>query len=222
MTFMDENTAAEVKKRLGELTGPVKIVYFKENLLCHTCGPAEDFYKEVAALSDKISLEVYNRVTDAEKAAAYGVSLTPAAVIEGPAGARVRFYGIPAGYEFVSLLEALKNSASQPSTLQAETLAAVGALTAPVTIKVFVTPSCPYCPPAVVLAHKFALASPHITAEMVEASEFQDLAAKYEVSGVPHIVVNEKLSLVGAQPESAMLAAVLQAAGGGPAAGRTV
>jgi glutaredoxin-like protein len=212
MTFMDQQTADEVKKRLEGLGSEVKIVYFKENLLCETCGPAEDFYREVASLSGKVKLEVYNRVTDAEKAAAYGITLNPAAVIEGPKGARVRFYGIPAGYEFVSLLEALRNSAGAASDLQPETLSALGGVTRPVNIKVFVTPTCPYCPSAVVLAHKFALASQQVTAEMIEASEFPGLSEKYGVSGVPQIVVNEKISLVGAQPESAMLSAVLQAA----------
>jgi glutaredoxin-like protein len=212
---MDQKTAEEVKKRLEALESEVKIVFFKEALLCRTCGPAEDFFKEVSALSPKVKLEVYNRVTDTEKAAAYGVTLTPAAVIEGANGARVRFYGIPAGYEFVSLLEALKNSAAPAQELQAETITAIGQLKAPVNIKVFVTPTCPYCPAAVVLAHKFALASPQITAEMVEATEFPELSAKYEVEGVPKMVVNEKTGLVGAQPEYALLKAVQEAAGNG-------
>jgi glutaredoxin-like protein len=124
----------------------------------------------------------------------------------------VRFYGIPAGYEFVSLLEALKNSAAPGTDLQPETVQALAGVAKPVNIKVFVTPTCPYCPSAVVLAHKFAVQSPQITAEMVEAGEFQELAAKYEVAGVPQLVFNEKVSLVGAQPESAMLKAVLEAA----------
>lgn len=208
MAFMDQQTADEVKKRLEALEGEVKLIFFKESLLCQTCGPAEDFYKEVAGLSAKVKLEIYNRVTDTEKAAAYGVTLSPASVIEGPKGGRVRFFGIPAGYEFVSLLEGLKNSAAASTDLQPETVAALAALTAPVNIKVFVTPTCPYCPAAVVLAHKFALASPQITAEMVEATEFPELADKYGVEGVPKIVVNEKVNLVGAQPEQAMLKAV--------------
>ncbi|MCM2267298.1 MAG: thioredoxin family protein [Elusimicrobiales bacterium] len=208
MAFMDQQTADEVKKRLDALETEVKIVFFKETLLCQTCGPAEDFLKEVAALSPKVKLEVFNRVTDTEKAAAYGITLSPAAVIEGPKGARVRFFGIPAGYEFVSLLEALKNSAAPGTDLKPETLAALAAVAAPVNIKVFVTPTCPYCPAAVVLAHKFALACPQITAEMVEATEFPQLAEKYAVEGVPKIVVNDKVHLVGAQPEPAMLKAV--------------
>jgi glutaredoxin-like protein len=213
MGFMDQQTADEVKKRLEALAGEVKIVFFKENIICQTCGPAEDLYKEVAALSAKVKLEVFNRVTDTEKAAAYGVALTPAAVIEGANGARVRFYGIPAGYEFVSLLEALKNSAVTAQELAPETLAALADLKSPVNIKVFVTPTCPYCPSAVVMAHRFALASPQVTAEMVEATEFPELSDKYEVSGVPKIVVNDTVHLVGAQPEPEMLKAVLGAAG---------
>jgi len=208
MAFMDQQTADEVKKRLEALEGEVRLIFFKESLMCQTCGPTEDFYKEVAGLSSKVKLEIYNRVTDTEKAAAYGITLSPAAVIEGPKGGRVRFFGIPAGYEFVSLLEALKNSASASTDLQPETVAALAAVTSPVNIKVFVTPTCPYCPAAVVLAHKFALASPQITAEMVEATEFPELADKYGVEGVPKIVVNEKVNLVGAQPEQAMLKAV--------------
>lgn len=211
MALMDQATAEEVRKRLDALEAEIKIVLFKETLMCQTCGPAEDFFRELGALSPKLKVEVYNRVTDTEKAAAYGVTLTPAAVIEGPKGARARFYGIPAGYEFVSLLESVKNAASPSVDLQPETLAALAALKSPVNIKVFVTPTCPYCPSAVVLAHKFAFASAQVTAEMVEAGEFPQLAAKYEVAGVPLIVFNDKLRLTGAQAESSMLKAVLEA-----------
>ncbi len=214
MAFMDSGTSEEVRKRLAELPPGVKIVFFKEMLVCATCGPAEEFYRELAALGPGLTLEVYNQVTDAAKAAAYGVTRVPAAVVEGPNGARARFYGIPAGYELVSLLEALKNSAAPSQDLRPETLSALGALKAPVNIKVFVTPSCPYCPSAVALSQKFAMASPLVTAEMIESAEFPELADRYGVAGVPHIVVNEKDSLVGAQSEEALLKAVTGAAGG--------
>ncbi|HBA60681.1 MAG TPA: glutaredoxin [Elusimicrobia bacterium] len=211
---MNEETAKEVKIRLEALASEVKIVFFKEMVVCQTCGTAEDFYKELASLSPKLKLEVYNRVIDTEKAAAYGITESPSAVLEGPNGARVRFLGIPSGYEFVSLLEGLKNSAAAAQELSPETLAALAGITKPVNIKVFVTPTCPYCPAAVVLAHRLALASPNITAEMVEATEFPAMATKYRVEGVPKIVVNEKTELIGAQPESAMLAAVLASIAG--------
>ena len=200
MKFMNEQTAQEAKKRLDSLGAEVRIIFFKEALLCQTCGTAEEFYGELAGLSGKLKLETFNKVTDTAKAAAYGITEVPAAVIEGPNGARVKFLGIPSGYEFVSLLEALKNSALPAQELKPETIVALNAITSPVNIKVFVTPTCPYCPPAVVMAHRFALVSPWITAEMIEATEFPALSDKYEVAGVPQIVVNETVKLVGAQP----------------------
>jgi predicted DsbA family dithiol-disulfide isomerase len=57
----------------------------------------------------------------------------------------------------------------------------------------------------VLLAHKLALASEHITADMVEVSEFPHLAAKYQVYGVPRTVINEVIQIEGAVPENALI-----------------
>jgi len=70
---------------------------------------------------------------------------------------------------------------------------------------VYVTPTCPYCPRAVLLAHKLALASDLVTADMVEATEFPHLANKYHVYGVPRTVINEVIHIEGAVPEGALL-----------------
>jgi predicted DsbA family dithiol-disulfide isomerase len=50
-----------------------------------------------------------------------------------------------------------------------------------------------------------AFASPHITAYAVEATEYPDLARKYQVSGVPKTVVNDQVEIMGALPESAFI-----------------
>ncbi len=57
------------------------------------------------------------------------------------------------------------------------------------------------------------MASDHITADMVESSEFSFLAVKYNVHGVPHTVINEQHSVVGAEPEMELARAVLKAIG---------
>ncbi len=78
-------------------------------------------------------------------------------------------------------------------------------------IKVFVTPSCPHCPRAVTLAHRMAIASPHIQATCIEASEFIDLAQRYRVTGVPKTVVEgTNIEILGAVPEDTFVATVLQ------------
>ena len=76
------------------------------------------------------------------------------------------------------------------------------------------TPTCPYCPRAVLTAFRFAMESEEGAASMVEASEFPHLANKYQVSGVPHTVIGKRPQpMIGAYPESAaadMLVAVAQ------------
>jgi len=68
----------------------------------------------------------------------------------------------------------------------------------PVHIQVFVTLTCPHCPAAAAVAHKLAIESDMIKADIIEAGEFPALAQKYNVIGVPKIVINEKVEFVGA------------------------
>ena len=83
-------------------------------------------------------------------------------------------------------------------------------LRAPVNLQVFVTPTCPYCPRAVLTAFRFAMESKLVTAAMVEATEFPQLANKYQVSGVPHTVIGESPQpMIGAYPEAAAVDMVL-------------
>ena len=76
----------------------------------------------------------------------------------------VRFYGIPSGYEFASLLHAIKLVASAEPALDQTTIAFLDTLTEPAHIQVFVTPTCPYCQTSVMLGHKMAVASPMVRA----------------------------------------------------------
>ena len=96
----------------------------------------------------------------------------------------------PAGYEFASLVQAVLLVGGAAATLSAESLALVAAVGSPVTVRVFTTPTCPHCPRAVSVAHEMAFANPNITAYAVEATEFPDLARRYQVTGVPKTVVN--------------------------------
>jgi glutaredoxin-like protein len=90
--------------------------------------------------------------------------------------------------------------------LNQKTLEALASLPGPIAIQVFVTPTCPYCPRAVLLAHKLAMASDKVTASMVEATEFPHLANRYQVYGVPRTVVNDVIHVEGAVPEQMLMA----------------
>jgi glutaredoxin len=81
-----------------------------------------------------------------------------------------------------------------------------------VLLQVFVTPTCPYCPQAVVLAHQMALESPMVEAEMVEAMEFPELSNQFGVSGVPQTTINSGAgTVIGAVPEDSLLVEIQEA-----------
>jgi glutaredoxin-like protein len=201
-----------------ELVSPVKILMFTQSVECQFCAETRQIVEEVAALSDKITAEIYNFVSDKAMADLYGIDKIPAiAILRSEDGTDrdygIRFYGIPSGYEFTSIIEDIIDISKGESGLQAKSKQAVAELTEPVHFQVFVTPTCPYCPQAVRLAHKFAMESDLIRADMVEAIEFPHLANKYSVYGVPRTVINESFYQEGAVPEPMMLAKLLEALG---------
>jgi glutaredoxin-like protein len=118
----------------------------------------------------------------------------------------VRFAGIPSGHEFSSLIEGLILVSGRDSGLSGEIRKQLRGLKNPVLLQVFVTPTCPYCPRAVVTAHQMALESEMVQAEMVEAMEFPELSERFGVNGVPQTTINSGAgTVVGAVPEQQLL-----------------
>jgi len=192
---------------------PVRILVFSQEIECEFCKEARQLAQEVAGLlPDKVSVEVYDFVKDEAKAKEYGVDKVPAIAVLGRKDYGVRFYGIPYGYEFNTFIETIINVSKGTTNLSEDTKAKLKALDKPAHIQVFVTLTCPYCPIAAGLAHKFAIESDMIKSDVVEVAEFPPLAQKYSVMGVPKIVINERTELVGAVPEAQFVAHVLQAA----------
>lgn len=206
MPIIKQKDADILRKEFEEkLVEPVRLVVFTQEIECQYCRETRQLVEEVAALSDKIEVEVYNFITDAEKVQEYGVDKIPAIAILGARDYGVRYYGIPSGYEFTSIVEDIISVSERDSGLAAETREAIAQLTEPVHIQVFVTPTCPYCPGVVRLAHQMAIESNLIRADMVEAIEFPHLSHKYDVYGVPRSVINETVHIEGAVSEPMFL-----------------
>ncbi len=213
------------KKLESEMVGKVTLLYFTQEpriLIvpgavpgqeCLYCRETRQLLDEIKSLSDKIELKVLDFVADKDQAAAHGVDKIPATVVLGDQDYGIRFFGIPSGYEYTSLVQAVIDVSRGTTELSPKTKESLRLLTKDVRIQVFVTPTCPYCTVAVRLGHQMALESPHISCDMVEATEFPHLVQKYGVFGVPKTVVNETLSMDGAVPEETFLGNILEAAG---------
>jgi len=195
------------------LVSPVRLLLFTQTIVCQFCKETEAILAELADLSDEVNFEVYDLVTDKELADQYGVDKIPATVVMGEVDYGVRFFGIPSGYEFTSLVEAVIDVSKGKTDLSAETLETLAKLKTPIHMQVFVTPTCPYCPAAVRMAHSLAVASDLVRADMVESVEFPHLANKYNVQGVPQTVINETTLLEGVKPEPLVAAKVAETAG---------
>ena len=131
----------QIQEAFTDLKGNVKLVNFTQELECAYCKETRDLVTQVAELSDKIECEVYNFQIDQEKVAEYGVDKIPATVVLGEKDHGIKFYGIPAGYEFSSFIEAIKMVSNGESGLSKETAGKLKAFKNPVHIQVFVTPT---------------------------------------------------------------------------------
>lgn len=123
------------------LVGPVKLLFFTQTIACQFCRETEQLLQEVAALSDKITLEVRNFVTDKALADQYRIDKIPATVVMGDVDYGIRFYGIPSGYEFTSLIETIVDVSRGATSLSQRSLELLKQLVEPVHLQVFVTPT---------------------------------------------------------------------------------
>jgi len=215
MALLKEEDRKALVEEFSNLTQPVKLIMFSQEMECQYCRETRALVEELSDLSVLISAEVYDLVNDADVAEAYNVDKIPAIAIvqdsDEPKDFGIRYFGIPSGYEFSSLITDIMVVSSGDSGLSAETKAWAAGLESPVHLQVFVTPTCPYCPPAVILAHRLAMESDLIHADMVEAIEFPGLSNKYQVQGVPRTVINENFHMEGAAPEPMLLSKIQEA-----------
>lgn len=218
MSLLNQDTRDQLTEMFAALQKPVKMVVFTQEFECQYCQETRQIAEELASLSDKISLEVYDFVKHKALADQYGVDKIPATVIlEGGQNGKdfgIRYYGIPSGYEFSSLIHDVMMVSEGDPQLSKEMTDWLAELKTPVHLQVFVTPTCPYCPQAVLLAHRLAMASDMVQADMVEATEFPHLSNKYHVMGVPRTVINETVFQEGAAPELLLLDKLKEAVAG--------
>ena len=206
-----------------ELRTTVKIELFTEREMglyvpgrepCAGCKPTREMLQELAGLSDRVSLRIHILEEDREDARKYGVDKIPAVVLRGRDGHSLKFYGMPGGNEFPTFVETIVDLSQGRSLLSEDSKGKLRKLKQDVRVQVMVTPTCPHCPRMARAAYHLALASPHIAAEVVDISEFPELAQRYRVKAVPMTIIDDKLAIPGAVDEKVLVEEVVKAAAG--------
>ncbi len=149
MSLLNESIQDQVRQMFEKIEAPVKLLMFTQGeggaLECDMCADTRALITEIAELSDKLSVDVQDFVADSELAETYKVDKIPAVVVlpdePEPKDYGIRLFGIPAGYEFSTLIEDILMVGQRDSGLSPETLEALGRLDKPVHIQVYVTPT---------------------------------------------------------------------------------
>ena len=181
-----------------KLEKPVRILMFTQEVECRFCSDTRQLVQELATLDERIVVEIYDFVADADEVKEYGIDKIPALAIVSEKDYGVRIYGIPYGYELQTLIEAVINVSRGKADLAQKTKKILSEVKAPVHIQVFVSLTCHHCPVAAAVAHKLAVESDLVRADVIDGSEFPQLAQKYAVMGVPKVIINERIEFVGA------------------------
>ena len=147
MSLISPADHQKLREAFAEMKRPVRLLFFTQTLGCATCPQTRQIVDELPPLSDKISIEEINLILDAEKAKAYGIDRAPSIALleQGDGGAerdsRIRFVGAPAGYEFISLVQAVLLVGGAESALSDASRQRLAAVDKPIVMQVFTTPT---------------------------------------------------------------------------------
>ena len=145
-SLLNDDVKEQINEVFSQLKDPVQVLFFGSRSNCEYCEDTRQLVEEVAALSDKLSLSVYDLEEDAEIAGQYNVDKAPSLVIAGREGDEVKDYGIryagiPSGHEFSSLIHDIVLVSGRDSGLNQKTRDFLEELKQPVLFQVFVTPT---------------------------------------------------------------------------------
>ena len=150
MSLLSADNQNEIKRLFEGLDGEVRLIYFtqKESPLiipgheCETCKDTRELLEEVSSLSSKIKLEVHDFVAESEIVKEHGIDRIPALVMtaDGVKG-KVRYFGMPSGYEFSVLLGSLLDASQGKSGLAESSTEVLQQIDKDLHIQVFVTPT---------------------------------------------------------------------------------
>ena len=143
MSLLAPSDQQTLRDMFADMTQPVTILFFAQTIGCETCDETRKILSELTELTDQIVVEEVNLVLDGGRAATYGIDRAPGlALLAGGQDTRIRMLGAPAGYDFMSLVDAiLAVSGASDAPLTKESLELLAQVTEPRNIAVFVTPT---------------------------------------------------------------------------------
>lgn len=215
--FTQEDVEA-LRDALKDMVGAVRVTLFisKSRYECFSCEDTVNLVKTISENSPlvgnrpAVEVEIFDIVKSLDVAKRYGVTRVPTILLVDGA---IKYIGMPAGEELKGFVETLIRVSTHDHGLSSETVEELSSLEGRAVIETVVTPPCPYCPYAALLANMFAYVSRvhgsgNVESHIVEAYENPDIADQYAVTTVPTIAVNGRVVFVGLPYEVQLLKAI--------------
>jgi len=181
--LFDEGMKAQLDAVFGRMARPLKLKLYLDNR--PVSAELEGYMNALAALTDKLTVEVADRNASSEDAPCVRVCLTDGT--ETGLG----FHGVPGGHEFTSFVLGLYNAAGPGQSVDSDVQVDFGRISKPIDIKVLVSLSCTMCPELVTATQRIAAASPNVKAEVYDINHFGAIKDKHKVMSVPCMVIND-------------------------------
>jgi len=142
MALITDEVVGQVKEEFARLVNPVRLAVFSQALNDPESEQVKRLVEELADVDPRVTAESYNYVLDKEKVDALGIRRIPAiAILGGEKDYGIRMYGLPSGYEFGMMVDAILDVSSGDSGLSQPTRTALAELARPVHVQVFSTPT---------------------------------------------------------------------------------
>lgn len=144
--LLNEQVVGQLKQAFAELSNPVQLLFFGSKENCDYCAETQQLLAEISEVESRLHLSIHDLKEDAALAAQYRVDKAPMIVIASKNGEKtidlgVQFAGIPAGYEFSTLINDILLASKGTTGLGAATREFLQTLTKPLHLQVFVTPT---------------------------------------------------------------------------------
>ncbi len=204
-----------------ELKGPVKIDFFTQRPTpvfvpgredCRFCPEAGQMLEEIAHLSSQIELRARELGSDRAIEERYGIERAPSTVVRGVVNRPVVFVGVAAGELFPVLIESIVDASGPPPELAPAVKRRLKRLKRSVRVRVYVALTAPYCAEQARLAQLLGVANQHIRSEIVELSEYPQLAQQLDIRAVPTTIIDGKVTLTGLTEPETFVEQVVKAA----------
>ncbi len=201
--ILSEEVKQKLKNEFSSLKDDVKLVLFSKN---------DDLSKKLTAILTELS-QLSEKITFQEKEGTKCLENPCISIETLEKDFGIRYMGLPSGGEFPTFITAIKMVSTNNYDISERIEEFVEEVDKPVDIKVFVTTSCGWCPPAILKAYSFALVNDYITATAIDCYNFPELANRYTVSSVPKTVINDSIEFVGVKDDNDYFGYIVKAIG---------